>query len=180
MIQAVGGFLQMFGQLYEARMASREGKMQDKIARYNARQLEAEADARMYAARLEQSRVARISQIREGEAIARVGASGVEIQGSPLEVLADHAYQSQMDSILTLRAGMIDATGMRSQAGVERAKGRWARIYGRQKARAGYLGAIGTGLGTVANLDLSKSEPKNYTQSLTTKQRTSKATMERY
>lgn len=145
----IGGALSTAGAISEAQAAKAEGKAQNQIAEFNARQLEAQSKSRMEAARVDEGMAARKARILQGRAIAQKGAGG-SLEGSPLEVLSDLVYETQVERGLTLRAGVMDATTMRNQASIQRWQGRWAKAYGKAQAKAGYMKAAGSAMGTAA------------------------------
>jgi hypothetical protein len=147
----IGGALSTAGSISQAQAAKAEGKAQNQIAEFNARQLEAQSQSRMEAARMDEGMAARKARILQGRMIAKQGASG-SLEGSPLEILSDLVYETQTERALTLRAGVMDATTMRNQATIQRWQGRWAKAYGGAQAKAGYMKAAGTALGAGADI----------------------------
>jgi hypothetical protein len=104
--------------------AIQAGQAQKKMAQYNARVAE---DTARYQAERQQDKVSRLM----GAARVAVNKSGIAMSGSPLDVLADSAMQSELDRQAILRQGSAQAAMDRYQ--------------GSQAARAGYFGA-GTAL----------------------------------
>ncbi len=96
------------------------GQAQKKMAQYNARVAE---DTARYQAERQQDKVSRLM----GAARVAVNKSGIAMSGSPLDVLADSAMQSELDHQAILRQGAAQAAMDRYQ--------------GSQAARAGYFGA---------------------------------------
>jgi hypothetical protein len=82
----------------------------------------------------EATRVADRNRRASSAALTQVAGSGVALTGSPTEVLADNAIQSQMD---------IDAIRFGSQIkqGNLRMQGDLAMMQGQQRQTAGYIGA---------------------------------------
>lgn len=148
-----------FGLIQEGQIARAQGKAERQVADFNARQMEIEAQSRMESARLEEQRLARQRRAALGQAKAAYGKSGVAIEeGSPIEVLADMAYQFDIDRNLTLRSGMLERSHLRSQAALQRWQGQWAEKRGKQARTASFIQAggsllqagstLGGGLGT--------------------------------
>jgi hypothetical protein len=100
--------------------AIQAGQAQKKMAQYNARVAE---DTARYQAERQQDKVQRLM----GAARVAVNKSGIAMSGSPLDVLADSAMQSELDHQAILRQGKAQAAMDRYQGG--------------QAARAGYFGA---------------------------------------
>jgi hypothetical protein len=61
---------------------------------------------------------------------ADVGASGVEMTGSPLDVMAESARRAEMNALIIRRGGVLDAYA--------------ARVAGKNAQRASRIGAVGT------------------------------------
>jgi hypothetical protein len=96
------------------------GQAQKKMANYNARIAE---DTARYQAERQQDRVSRLM----ASARVAINKSGITTSGSPLDVLADSAMQSELDHQAILRQGAAQAAMDRYQ--------------GSQAAHAGYFGA---------------------------------------
>ena len=145
----VGGGMQVAGQVSQANAAKAQGKMANRIAEYNASQMERDAEARMSAAYEQDRRLSRRARLMKGEQAARSAAAGLTIaEGSPLEALADLAFETSIDRALSLRGGFTEATSLRNRGQMERVQGKWAQTYGRHQARAGYMQAAGSALTT--------------------------------
>ena len=112
-VMAVSAVVSAAGQMQAARA-------QKKMANYNARVAE---DTARYQAERQQDKV---SRLMAGARVA-VNKSGLAMSGSPLDVLADSAMQSELDHQAILRQGA-------AQAGLDRTQGRAAM-------QAGYFGA---------------------------------------
>lgn len=108
------------GAAVSAAGAIQQGQAQKKMAQYNARVAE---DTARYQAERQQDKVQRLM----GAARVAVNKSGLAMSGSPLDVLADSAMQSELDHQAILRQGA-------AQAAMD-------RFQGSQAARAGYFGA---------------------------------------
>lgn len=61
---------------------------------------------------------------------AQIGAAGVALEGSPLDVLEDQAMEAELDALNSLYGGRLQATNYRSQAQLDRASARSARTQG--------------------------------------------------
>ena len=145
----VGGGLMAASQIQQGRLAKAQGSAQNKIAQYNAEQLERQAQARMEAAHLQDDRVARQARLFKGAQRASIGKSGLSLsEGSPLDLQADTAYQFALDRAFTLRSGLLDSKSLKAQGTIQGVEGKWAKSYGAASARNSYMQAAGTILGT--------------------------------
>jgi len=124
--------------IQEGQLANAQGKASNDIAKLNAANLEHQAESRMDAARLEDTRQVRRSRMALGSQIAKGGASGVT---SDIDVLADTAFQFAMDRSLMLRQGLVESQGLLGQAGMMRAQGKFAKKVGKSKRTASYAKA---------------------------------------
>lgn len=99
------------------------GKAQKAMADFNARSQE---EASKYNADRQQDRSTRLL----GTARVNINKSGLQMSGSPLDVLADSATEAELDRQAILRMGNNQAE--------------LSRMQGRQAQRAGYFGAATT------------------------------------
>lgn len=105
----------------DALMATAEAEAQ--IAEANAKRYEVSAVATEEAGRAEEERARTRSRLLLADMRSRYGASGVLIEGSPLEALAFSAGQEELDA-LTIRFNTgVKAEDLRSQAGAARLEG---------------------------------------------------------
>lgn len=72
-----------------------------------------------------------------GAARAGYGASGVSIEGSPLDVLEESARSAELDALSIEHGGQVRSIGFRNEATLDRFRGSAA-------SRAGYMGAAAT------------------------------------
>ena len=107
---------------------------QQKAAKYNAKVAENQATAARNAAAIrEQQHREQVRRLAAGQR-AGYGGAGVTGEGSPLLVMADTLEQAELDAQRIRYGGEVSATGLQSQA-------RLQRFQGDQYARAGALGA---------------------------------------
>ncbi len=100
------------------------------------------AEAERVSSEFEVSRTAEKNRRATSAALVQVAGSGVSLTGSPTEVLADNAIQSQMDIDAIRFGSKIKQNNLITQ-------GDLAKMQGDQKQQAGYLGAltsVGSGL----------------------------------
>jgi hypothetical protein len=114
-----------------------QGKTQQKILERNAKQRELDAATRQK----ETLAQAREKRIENRKLLARkmvgFGGRGLELEGTPLDILAEDAAYLERGAIEIERFGEKDYLSMVTQAGMDRYKGK-------SVARAGRLGAAGT------------------------------------
>ncbi len=99
--------------------ANQAAQFNAKIAERNARLARANAQA-------EASIVKTQTDRKAGAARAAYGASGVTLEGSPLEVVSQIVADGELDRLTTLYQGNLEAAGFQTTAQVERASGRAA------------------------------------------------------
>jgi hypothetical protein len=127
-------------------------QVQQGLAERNAQAAERDAAEREQAAAADADRQRTINRLRMGTARANAAASGLQIDGSPLEVLAFNAGQQAQDVEALLLQGRLDARGLREGAALDRWGGENARISGQSQATelrrrageartAGFIGA---------------------------------------
>jgi len=156
-IAMLGGSAMMAGsQIQEGRIASAQGKAEEKIAKFNAVQKEREARSRMEAASIQEERVAKQEKIVKAEQRAAFAKSGITLEGSPLGLLAETAGEFARERALTLREGMIQSGQLKSEASILRAGGKLSAQLGKAQRTASFIKAGGTMLsafGTVGKLN---------------------------
>lgn len=132
------GALSAYGSIMQGNAAAAMGQAQQ-AAYSQASENEKASSA------FEASRVSERNRRATSAALTQVGGSGVTLAGSPTEVLADNAVQTQMD---------IDAIRFGSQIkqGNLKTQGDLALMTGEQKQQAGYIGAATAIAGSVASL----------------------------
>ena len=181
--QLAGTAMQAYGQYQAGSTASAVGGYNADIARTNAEaeRQAAEMEALQYeygaqiaemdlplleaATAFRQRQSALIAARTRGQNIATIGASGVRMEGSPLEFLVNNAEQAEMEQRLIGYQGALaqlakrrEASQLRYQALVRRVTGQRAVVAGEQQAglqeyqgAAAQRGSIYAGLGTLAS-----------------------------
>lgn len=129
------------GTIQEGRAAEAQGKAQKRIAEINARNLEVQADAEKTAARLEEERVSRQQKATEGKQKTAFRKSGTTLEGTPTDLLADQAFQFELERNLVLRQGLVRAVQRRIEADIMRARGKQASAFGKFAKRNSILKA---------------------------------------
>jgi hypothetical protein len=119
--------LQALGSIMQGNAAAKAGEAQQAAYQQSA---EYERMASGY----EATRVADKNKRAASAALVQVAGSGVSLTGSPTEVLADNAVQSQMDIDAIRFGSTIKQNNLLTQ-------GDLAKMQGEQKQQAGYIGA---------------------------------------
>jgi len=129
-IDLLSGGMSAFSQL-------QAGKDTQKGYEYNAKLAEQDADLIRTGASLDESRARKGLSSFVGRQVAAYGSSGVELTGSPLDVISDTIANAEMDIAINNFNADIAARGKESQASM-------SRYYGQQEAKAGKIKAINT------------------------------------
>lgn len=111
------------GAIQEARASSASSEFNAKIADNNALIAEQNAAADENKQRRSAGRQAATSR-------AAIGAAGVTLEGSPLDVLEDQALEAELDALNIRYGGRLQASNFRSQAQLDRSAARSARTQG--------------------------------------------------
>lgn len=132
-LQGVSVAAPFVGGQMQAQAARQQGSAAAQAARYNAALAREESSA-------EAGRLRRAGRRELGRQRAAIGASGVQAEGSPLELLAQNAYEIEREAAQTELAG-------RRTARLDLAQARSAERAGRMGAGTARLsGALGSGL----------------------------------
>jgi hypothetical protein len=119
--------LSAFGSIMQGNQAAAAGEAQQ-AANYQA------AENERLASGYEATRVADRNRRAAAAALTQVAGSGLTLTGSPTEVLADNAIQSQMDIDAIRFGSTIKQNNLRLQ-------GDLAKMQGDQRQQAGFIGA---------------------------------------
>lgn len=98
------------------------GQAQAAAGRANARNLLAGSEAARAAGRERARQVERKNRRLISTGVARVGASGLQMGGSALDVMADNAAEAELERLTTLHLGESQAAGLKFRAGVANAQ----------------------------------------------------------
>lgn len=126
------------GGIAQGRAAEAQAGAQAQAALYNAQIAQAEGDA-------EASRIRRAGRRELSRQRTILGASDVRAEGSPLEVLAQNAYEIERDAVNAQIAG-------RNTANLDRAQAASAKRAGRISSASALLGGAIQGVGTGLSL----------------------------
>jgi hypothetical protein len=119
-----------------------QGNAAKSAANYNAAAARQNADIARANAAADAAKQERQGLLLAGRQRAAVGASGITPEGSPLEVMADSALESELDALTTRYRGELQARSYGQDATLQDMRGSSAQT-------AGYIGA-GTDLLTGA------------------------------
>lgn len=119
--------LQAMGSIMQGNQAAAAGEAQQAAYR-------TAAENERLASGYEATKVADRNKRAQSAALTQVAGSGVLLTGSPTEVLADNAIQSQMDIDAIRFGSKIKQNNLLTQ-------GDLAKMTGEQKQQAGYIGA---------------------------------------
>lgn len=132
LISSGGGVISAFGAYLSGQAEERAQRMNAEIARDNADQaiLKAQDDARRL--RLNGAKVL-------GDMRAAYGASGVTMEGSPLEVMKQSAANVELDALNALYMGEEKARAFRNEARMSEYRGDFASTAGKFGAASSLL-----------------------------------------
>lgn len=129
-ISAVGAGVAVHGQIRQAEAA-------EDAADYNAAVAEQSAKAEQDKAQYEAQRIRKRNLLMLGKQKAAFAKSGVNISGSALDVIYDSELEGELDVLATLYSGSFGAN-------YQRARGRLAKMEGRNAATVARYGAAST------------------------------------
>ena len=133
------------GQVYQGMAADAQGKSAQNMANYNAQlalRNKAQIEARGKQESIQQAKEASRQQ---SKLLAQLGGSGAVVQtGTPLDILAEQAKESELENLLIGYDTQVAAQQQESQAALDRMQGDIYRQKGKNKATASYIGAGST------------------------------------
>jgi hypothetical protein len=148
-----GGALDIFGQLSSGRSAAQQGKFEYEIAKINATNIEAQGAEELRQATEEAELIQKLTEDLVASQIAGFTTSGVTLSGTVPVVLAETAAEGKLDEIRTIKRGMAAEGLAKMRAQGELARGKAAKFRGRSKEFSSYLGAGGTALTGLIDLE---------------------------
>lgn len=141
-----GGIIGIIADIRAGKNAIQVGRTQRDLYNWNAKQMERVGDESIEAAKLEKIRVARQEKFYTGSQKVAVGASGITMEGSNVESLADTVYQFSMEKNLVLRKGLTEKLDLYQQAIVSRWTGKQILKQAEKTAKQHYLSAWAKGI----------------------------------
>lgn len=139
-----GGALQAKGIMDDA-------KAQKEASDYNATLDRQNAELAVEQARNNEIKQRQYSSKVLGQARANYGASGITMEGSAMDVMAESAANAEMDALTIRHEGYLKSAAYKASAGLEEYRGRQAVASGRTKAFAALLGTAGKAAGMGAS-----------------------------
>ena len=127
------------------------GRQQAAANRYNAQVAEQNAERAVLTSEAEAAREGDRNRRRLASSANAFGASGLALEGTPLDVMADLASEAALDEQIIRWRGRTQAQGLRTQAAQDRAAASRATTAGYAQAGATLLTAgarLGSGLGS--------------------------------
>lgn len=128
------------GNTVKAVGAHYEGKAGRAAAEFNARVNDRNARATAANTKEQVERERRMSRRRLGAMRAAVGASGINLDGSALEAIADNAGEMELDVLTIQHEGKLKELGYQSDAEADRMRGRYLNKAGMLNAASALLG----------------------------------------
>jgi hypothetical protein len=145
--------IMLMGSAISAMGAIGQANAQQAAHEYNATLRERDAVVSTNQANVEAERVRRASLQAEGSLLAGAGASGVTLEGSPLDVLAMSASNAKLDEETVLYNGRLKAMGYTSDATLERQAGKVAKQQGYINAASYLVGGAGQAAYSAARIN---------------------------
>ena len=136
---AVVPFIPYIAAAFTAVSAIQQGNAARETGEYNAAIAERNAGIARDQANADAEAQGRFARQKIGAARAAYGASGVTLEGSPIDVLAMSASNAELDRLNILHAGEIKAMGYRDTAQLDRMKGEAAQSKGYGDAASAIL-----------------------------------------
>ena len=128
---------------FSAYGAIQQAQAQKQAAQFNAKLNERNATVALDQAHADALRVRRNAAQVLGAATAGYGASGVALEGSPLDVLGASAEQASLDESTVRYKGTLKAMGYHSNAELERFAGETAERQGYLNSASALLTGVG-------------------------------------
>lgn len=138
-----GSILSGVGSAFSALSALQQGRTAQGNAALQAELFSREAAQRRQASEADAEMFRRRQDRLQGTLRARVGGSGVTMEGTPLMVAEDIASEAELQRLRILHGGIADESRLESQAGLSRFSGAAARQQGNLRAGSYLLRGAG-------------------------------------
>ena len=153
---AIGGMAMNAYGSYKSGKANKDAaKAQAALGEFNAKVSEQDAIATEMKTKFDQVRQIRMGERIMGRTRAKLGASGAVLsEGAPLAVMADQAFELELENALIGHEGMTEAARHRSDAVAMRMGASAAERRGKAAMTAGYINAgasLLSGFGSMYN-----------------------------
>lgn len=140
---AAGAIGTVAGAGIKAYAAIRDGNLKAAAEDANAQSAEQNAQLTEMQAAEEERRQRILARKQIGDMRANYAASGVTLEGSPMEVLEESAMQAELDALTIKYMGKTRATQYRNQAAFSRYASKEYKFGGRLSAAGSILGGVG-------------------------------------
>ena len=107
--------------------AIKQGQAAQAAADYNAKVSKQNADIALQQADVQAEQQRRQAKLQLGQMRANYGASGLQLEGSPMEVLEDSARQAELDNLTIKYNGKLKAMGFNNDATLSQFEGENAK-----------------------------------------------------
>lgn len=131
-LMAAGTGLSAVGSLYS-------GQAEANASKFNAAVADRNAGLARQRGVFEQGQLKRSASQILGAMRANIGASGVRLEGSPLDVLDNSTAQAQMDQVMVKYNSELQAMGFEQEAAANRTRAKTAKTMGRIGAASSLL-----------------------------------------
>ena len=135
----LGTVASIIGTAFSAIGGIQQGKAASNAATYNAQIAERNAIIARQQAAADEQRQRRMGVLRLGAARAAYGEAGVELEGSPLDILEQSAAQEELDALTIRYKGELRGMGAESEAALNRAQAPSLLTQGYMKAGSAVL-----------------------------------------
>lgn len=130
--------------------AKKQGKAAQQAAEYNASVARQNAKISRDNAAFAARKAEREGRMMQGAARARIGASGVLAEGSPLAALEMGARNISQDVLMIKHQGELDAISFENEAQLQQFSGKAAKTASNYAAASSLIGTVGSMAGTYA------------------------------
>ena len=145
-LMAAGTATAAYGQYQEGKAANQQAKSEAAWHNYNANVAKREAEAEKEAGRKQGAAAARRADAFGKKQRSLIGASGVNVEGSPLLVMEDSAERFKLEEIEIRTQSQRRSAKWESQSVLDQFSASSAKSRGSAAASAGKWGAAGTSL----------------------------------
>lgn len=138
----IGAFGSYIGMAVSAISVISSAQQQKKASEYNSAMATQQAAAANQVAAANAERQQRTARAQIGGMEAQYAASGISMEGSPIEILEQSAREAELDRMNIIYGGQAQAAGYQRTAALESAKASNAMASGYLKAGSSILGGL--------------------------------------
>lgn len=143
-VALAGAVISAIGSIQQGQAAKNAAEYNAEVVKNNAQIARQQGDAQV-------EQIRRQSVLGLGDMRASFAASGVSMEGSPLDIVADSAYQYELDKQNARWNSEVRATGYDNEGRLSRARGDAAMTGAYFKAGSALLGAAGGAYGSATS-----------------------------